>query len=69
MKAKLGVINGDVLTGLPQVNRVIRLLNNTTVTAIPEGDDYEFFGWNKPIFYKISKFLEALNFFSWFNTK
>ena len=27
---------------------------NNTVTAIPEGDDYELFGWNKPIFNKIS---------------
>jgi len=33
------------------------------ITAIPEGDDYEFFGWNKPVFNKISP-SRALTF-SW----
>ena len=33
------------------------------ITAIPEGDDYEFFGWNKPVFNKISA-SRALTF-SW----
>ena len=36
---------------------------DNTVTVIPEGDDYEFFGWNKPIFNKISN-SRALTF-SW----
>ena len=34
-----------------------------SITVIPEGDDYEFFGWNKPIFNKISP-SRALTF-SW----
>jgi len=40
---------------------------NTAVSAIPEGDDYEFFGWNKPVFNKISS-TRALTF-SWLNSK
>jgi Na+-transporting NADH:ubiquinone oxidoreductase subunit A len=48
------IINGDVLTG-SQVKPDGHLgFYNNTVTAIPEGDDYEFFGWNKPVFNKIS---------------
>jgi len=57
------VINGDVLTG--SKNRPDGNLGfyNNTVSVIPEGDDYEFFGWNKPIFNKISN-TRALTF-SW----
>jgi Na+-transporting NADH:ubiquinone oxidoreductase subunit A len=40
---------------------------NNTVTAIPEGDDYDFFGWNKPIFNKVSN-TRALTF-SWLQPK
>jgi Na+-transporting NADH:ubiquinone oxidoreductase subunit A len=35
--------------------------------VIPEGNDYEFFGWNKPVFNKISP-TRALTF-SWLNKK
>ncbi|MEM9142124.1 MAG: Na(+)-translocating NADH-quinone reductase subunit A, partial [Bacteroidota bacterium] len=57
------IINGDVLTGSKtQPDGYLGYYNNT-VTAIPEGDDYEFFGWNKPVFNKISK-TRALTF-SW----
>tara|TARA_R100000353_G_scaffold113514_1_gene81261 strand:+ start:66 stop:1283 length:1218 start_codon:yes stop_codon:yes gene_type:complete len=57
------VISGDVLTGKQiSVKGNLGFYNNT-VTVIPEGDDYEFFGWNKPVFDKIST-SRALTF-SW----
>ncbi|MBV1924375.1 MAG: Na(+)-translocating NADH-quinone reductase subunit A [Flavobacteriaceae bacterium] len=57
------VINGDVLTG-NAINPKSHLgYYNNTVSVIPEGDDYEFFGWTKPIFNKIST-SRALTF-SW----
>lgn len=61
------LINGDVLTGSASKPDGHLGFYNTTVTAIPEGDDYEFFGWNKPIFNKISS-TRALTF-SWLNPK
>ena len=57
------VINGDVLTGSKSKPDGYLGYYNNTVTVIPEGDDYEFFGWNKPIFNKIST-TRALTF-SW----
>ncbi len=48
------LINGDVLTGSQVKPDGYLGFYNNTVTAIPEGDDYEFFGWNKPVFNKIS---------------
>ena len=57
------VINGDVLTGSKTTQDGYLGYYNNTVTAIPEGDDYEFFGWNKPVFNKISA-TRALTF-SW----
>ncbi|MCM4168623.1 Na(+)-translocating NADH-quinone reductase subunit A [Arenibacter antarcticus] len=48
------VINGDVLTGVKTKPEGHLGYYNNTVTAIPEGDDYELFGWNKPVFDKIS---------------
>jgi Na+-transporting NADH:ubiquinone oxidoreductase subunit A len=57
------VISGDVLTG-SKVNPDGYLgYYNNTVTVIPEGDDYDFFGWNKPVFNKVST-SRALTF-SW----
>lgn len=57
------VINGDVLTGgKTRPDGHLGYYNNT-VTGIPEGDDYEFFGWTKPVFNKIST-TRALTF-SW----
>ena len=61
------VINGDVLTGSKNTPDGYLGYYNNTVTAIPEGDDYEFFGWNKPIFNKISN-TRALTF-SWIMPK
>ncbi|MGI9551292.1 MAG: Na(+)-translocating NADH-quinone reductase subunit A [Aurantibacter sp.] len=60
---KIRVINGDVLTGLRSRPDGHLGFYNNTVTVIPEGDDYEFFGWNKPVFNKISA-TRALTF-SW----
>jgi len=57
------VINGDVLTGSKSSADGHLGFYNNTVTVIEEGDDYEFFGWNKPIFNKISN-TRALTF-SW----
>ena len=57
------VINGDVLTGSKSNPDGYLGFYNSTVTAIPEGDDYELFGWNKPVFNKIST-TRALTF-SW----
>ena len=57
------VIGGDVLTGA-KVNPDGYLgYYNNTVTVIPEGDDYDLFGWNKPVFNKVST-SRALTF-SW----
>lgn len=57
------VINGDVLTGRKSSPDGHLGFYNTTVSVIPEGDDYELFGWNKPVFNKIST-TRALTF-SW----
>ena len=48
------VINGDVLTGSKTTPEGYLGFYNNTVSVIPEGDDYELFGWNKPVFNKIS---------------
>ncbi len=59
------VISGDVLTGDEISPKGHLGYYNNTVTVIPEGDDYEFFGWNKPVFNKVST-TRALTF-SWMN--
>lgn len=64
---KFRVINGDVLTGSKSRQDGYLGYYNNTVTAIPEGDDYELFGWNKPVFNKISA-TRAMTF-SWLNPK
>ncbi|MEO8934317.1 MAG: Na(+)-translocating NADH-quinone reductase subunit A [Xanthomarina sp.] len=57
------IISGNVLSG-KQVKPDGNLdYYSNIITVIPEGDDYEFFGWNKPIFNKIST-SRALTF-SW----
>jgi Na+-transporting NADH:ubiquinone oxidoreductase subunit A len=57
------VISGNVLSGTHVKEDGFIGYYDNQITAIPEGDDYEFFGWNKPIFNKISA-SRALTF-SW----
>ncbi len=64
---KIRVINGDVLTGSKSKPDGHLGFYNNTVSVIPEGDDYEFFGWNKPVFDKVS-ITRALTF-SWLQPK
>ncbi|WP_299767365.1 Na(+)-translocating NADH-quinone reductase subunit A [uncultured Dokdonia sp.] len=60
-------ISGNVLTGNQiKPDGALGYYANEFV-AIPEGDDYEFFGWNKPVFNKISP-SRALTF-SWMQPK
>jgi Na+-transporting NADH:ubiquinone oxidoreductase subunit A len=61
------IISGNILSGKQiKPDGVLDYYSNT-ITVIPEGDDYEFFGWNKPIFNKIST-SRAMTF-SWLNPK
>lgn len=57
------VISGDVLTGDNVSQKGHLGFYANTVSAIPEGDHYDLFGWNKPIFNKFSM-SRALTF-SW----
>lgn len=60
-------ISGNVLTGKKITPEGALGFYDTAFVAIPEGDDYEFFGWNKPVFNKISP-SRALTF-SWMQPK
>ncbi|MGB0981877.1 MAG: Na(+)-translocating NADH-quinone reductase subunit A [Winogradskyella sp.] len=61
------IISGNVLTGKQvQPDGNLDYYSNV-ITVIPEGDDYEFFGWNKPVFDKVST-SRALTF-SWLMPK
>ncbi|WP_400076872.1 Na(+)-translocating NADH-quinone reductase subunit A [Winogradskyella sp. R77965] len=61
------IISGNVLSGKQvQPDGFLDYYSNV-ITVIPEGDDYEFFGWNKPVFNKIST-SRALTF-SWLTPK
>lgn len=57
------IISGGVLSGKQIKPDGYLDYYSNTITVIPEGDDYEFFGWNKPVFDKIST-SRALTF-SW----
>src|SRR5690606_26310238 len=61
------IISGDVLTGRKESTDGHLGYYHNAVTVIPEGDDYELFGWNKPIFDKVS-ITRALTF-SWLTPK
>lgn len=61
------IISGNVLSGLQVGEAGFLGYYDNQITAIPEGNDYEFFGWNKPIFNKISS-SRALTF-SWLSPK
>ena len=61
------IISGNVLSGTQvSIDGCLGYYDNQ-ITAIPEGNDYELFGWTKPIFNKIS-ISRALTF-SWLSTK
>ena len=66
-KAHVRIISGNVLTGKQIKPDGYLGYYSNTLTVIPEGDDYEFFGWNKPVFDKIST-SRAMTF-SWLNPK
>jgi len=57
------IISGNVLSGKQVKPDGALDYYSNIITVIPEGDDYEFFGWNKPVFNKIST-SRALTF-SW----
>jgi len=61
------VISGNVLTGTKISHKGHLGYYNNTVTVIPEGDDYELFGWLLPVFNKES-ITRALTF-SWMTKK
>lgn len=61
------IIDGNVLSGNRITPKGHLGYYTNTVTVIPEGDDYEFFGWNKPVFNKLSV-TRALTF-SWLQPK
>jgi len=61
--AHVRIIMGNVLTGKKSAPDGFIDFYNNSLTVIPEGDDYELFGWNKPVFNKISS-TRALTF-SW----
>ena len=61
------IISGNVLSGKQvQPDGFLDYYSNT-ITVIPEGNDYELFGWNKPVFNKVST-SRALTF-SWLTPK
>lgn len=62
-EAHVRIISGNILSGKQvQPDGSLDYYSNI-ITVIPEGDDYEFFGWTAPVFNKIST-SRALTF-SW----
>jgi len=57
------IISGNVLTGVDEGVKGDLGYYDNIITVIPEGDDYELFGWTIPVFNKIST-SRALTF-SW----
>jgi Na+-transporting NADH:ubiquinone oxidoreductase subunit A len=57
------IISGNVLTGKAKNLKESLGYYDNMITVIPEGDDYELFGWSLPVFNKIST-TRALTF-SW----
>ncbi|HEX9601289.1 MAG TPA: Na(+)-translocating NADH-quinone reductase subunit A [Mariniflexile sp.] len=64
-KARVRVISGNVLSGKHIKPDGYLDYYSNVITVIPEGDDYELFGWTKPVFDKVST-SRALTF-SWLN--
>ena len=65
--SNIRIISGNVLSGKEIKPDGFLGYYSNVVTVIPEGDDYEFFGWNKPVFDKVST-SRALTF-SWMTPK
>ncbi len=65
--ANARIISGNVLSGKEIKPDGYLDFYSNVITVIPEGDDYEFFGWNKPVFNKVST-SRALTF-SWLSPK
>ncbi len=63
LEANSRIISGNVLSGTQVTEQGSIGYYDNQITAIPEGDDYDFFGWAKPIFNKVSS-TRALTF-SW----
>ena len=63
--AHVRIISGNVLTGKEVKPDGSLDYYSNVISVIPEGDDYDLFGWNKPVFNKIST-SRALTF-SWLN--
>ncbi|ARV15311.1 Na(+)-translocating NADH-quinone reductase subunit A [Polaribacter sp. SA4-12] len=61
------IISGNVLSGKEVKEDEFLGYYDNQITAIPEGDDYELFGWTTPVFNKIST-SRALTF-SWLTPK
>ncbi|WP_298365313.1 Na(+)-translocating NADH-quinone reductase subunit A [uncultured Lutibacter sp.] len=61
------IISGNILTGKAQTSKGALGFYDNIVTVIPEGNDYELFGWTTPVFKKIST-TRALTF-SWLSPK
>ncbi|MBT8318155.1 MAG: NADH:ubiquinone reductase (Na(+)-transporting) subunit A, partial [Lutibacter sp.] len=61
------IISGNVLTGKAKTLKGSLDFYSNIVTVIPEGDDYELFGWLKPVFNKISP--SRAFTFSWLSSK
>ena len=61
------IISGNVLCGKEVKPDGFLDFYSDVISVIPEGDDYEFFGWNKPVFDKVSN-SRALTF-SWLTPK
>ncbi|MFG6686339.1 Na(+)-translocating NADH-quinone reductase subunit A [Mariniflexile sp. HNIBRBA6329] len=64
-KAHDRVISGNVLSGKHIKPDGYLDFYSNVITIIPEGDDYELFGWNKPVFNKVST--SRAFTFSWLN--
>ncbi|PVX52621.1 Na(+)-translocating NADH:ubiquinone oxidoreductase A subunit [Balneicella halophila] len=58
------IISGNVLTGTKIEETGYLGFYSSQITVIPEGDEYEFLGWAKPGFGKMSV---SRTFFSWLN--
>jgi len=48
------IISGNVLTGRAKKIKENLGFYDNMITVVPEGNDYEFFGWTLPVFNKIS---------------